>query len=118
MNPKAAKVLDLTSSVVSQVLTLSTALAGGVVLLAAPRLEEEGIDDTSLLKIGLLLYLISILFGLWCLYKLAESPARKEEIYHEPKLLEAPDIWIPAGIQLTTFFFGTLLVAVFGWTII
>lgn len=115
MNEKTAMVLNLTSGVISQVLTLSTAIAGGIVILAQPRLAAT---DTSLLKAGLVGYLVSILFGLWTLYKLAESPARDEQKYQEPELLFESDIWVPAGIQLTSFFFATLLIVMYAWTII
>lgn len=95
----------------SQLITLATAVIGfSVTFIRENAGRNKGFDN--LLIISWIVYLLSIIFGIWALYALSGSLVPSGDMVAVKSI--GLNVRIPSGGQLLSFGAGTLLLIIYG----
>jgi hypothetical protein len=103
MTDALKKAFDFAADLTKQLITLATAIIGAIVTF----FDKAHLERYGALKIPLLIYLVSILFGVWTLMALTGTLGR----VGAGPVLYSRNIQVPSAVQIVTFLFGT------GWAI-
>jgi hypothetical protein len=111
MNERRRKAFDFASDTSKQLITLATGIIAITITFAKDLLEIG--EATALLVWAWVVYLFSILSGVWTLMALTGELERREEGKEEPSI-RGGNVTLPATLQILSFCAGTLLIVIFG----
>jgi hypothetical protein len=114
MDERLKKAFELATEVHKQLITLATAIVAITVSFSKDIFAGQQ-GATDLLQWGWVLYLLSIMAGVWALLAITGTLARAAEANQAPVLYKS-NIQFPAILQITLFLAGTGLLIAFGWS--
>ena len=110
------KPFDVAIDVAKQLVTLSTAIVTLTVSFWKDIVTPAAVNTADRVIIGSawILYLLSILCGMWCLYAINGSIARPSQPPQAPRSIYDSNIALPMGGQQLTFLLAIILTVAFG----
>jgi hypothetical protein len=118
MEPRVEKAFDFACDSTKQLIALATGIVALTVSFSKDILGGVEVGPRSLLIAAWIVYLISIVGGVWTLFALTGSlePVRSLEKLPDASI-RGKNVTLPSIIQIGTFLIATLLVVIFGiWT--
>jgi hypothetical protein len=110
------KPFDVAVDVAKQLLTLATVIVTLTISFWKDIVTPAAVGTTDRIIIGgaWILYLLSILCGIWCLYAINGSVAQPSQPPLAPRSIYDPNIAFPMGGQQITFLLAVIATVVFG----
>jgi len=112
---RGTKAVDFAADVVKQLLTLSTGILALTITFATEIVGDRE-TPTALLGISWVVYILSMLFGLWALFAMTgelEQLPRGNDQVEEPSI-RGRNVTLPAVLQIVTFLAATAFIASYG----
>jgi hypothetical protein len=116
MDDQVKMAFEFASDLSKQLITLSTGIIALTITFAKDILGPAKKPANFLLLISWICYLLSIVFGIWCLMALTGTLAPIDSGDGKQALELGFNVRLPSSLQIITFIVATSLVVVFGGT--
>jgi hypothetical protein len=104
------------SDLAQQLITLSTSILALTITFTKDILKNPSQKSIASIKIAWLVYLLSIIFGIWTLMAVTGTLAPINHQDCNPKLQIMGNIRFPAALQIISFIIGTALIIWYGFS--